>query len=120
MLLVWIAVILSSNPVGELTSELVYLTASDLRLPGVLALGVLGLEAVELTYPLIVRAGAIGPEVDITTSLNLIQGVVLVLAGVLVLRVVLRYTHGGLERRIRSSIDTLAFLQGQRRRRRRG
>lgn len=116
----WIAVILSSNPVGELTSELVYLTASDLRLPGVLALGVLGLEAVELTYPLLQRTGAVGPDVDLTTALNLVQGAVLLLAALLVLRVVLRYTHGGLERRIRSSIDTLAFLQGQRRRRRRG
>lgn len=116
----WIAVILSSNPVGELTSELVYLTASDLRLPGVLALGVLGLEAVELTYPLLVRAGAVGSGVGLATPMNLVQGVVLLIATVLVLRVVLRYTHGGLERRIRSSIDTLAFLQGQRRRRRRG
>lgn len=118
MLIVWIAVILSSNPVGDLTSELVYLTASDLRLPVVLGFGALAIEGVELVYPMLVRFGAAQPTLGLYAVLNLIQGVVLVFAVFLVMRVVLRYTSGGLQRRIRSSIETLAFLQGQRRRRR--
>lgn len=119
VLLVWAAVILSSTPAGELAAELVYVLSRDVRVAALVVLGVLGLEAIQLGYPLLARLGVVEASVEVVDAIDLVQGGALLVAAARVLLVLLRYTHGGLERRIRDRIDTLAFLQGQRRRRRR-
>jgi len=82
-------------------------------------MSVLGLEAIQLGYPLLARLGVVELSIQVVDAIDLVQGGALVLAAVRILAMLMRYTHRGLERRIRDRIDTLAFLQGQRRRRRR-
>jgi hypothetical protein len=56
------------------------------------------------------------PDADLFA--NAFQGILILSATVSVLLVVRRYTHRALDRRIRESMETLAYLESQRRRRR--
>ena len=55
---------------------------------------------------------------DATLYANTVQSLLVLSAAVMVMMVVRRYTHRALDRRIRESMETLAYLEGQRRRRR--
>lgn len=118
LLLVRIGYVLASNPIGELTQELIYLRTGDLRVPALfLALGLL-LEMTEFVFPFIARRGWLANAPDYVFYLNAVQALLILAAMVLIFIVVQRYTHRGLDRRIRDAMETLAYLAGQRRRRR--
>lgn len=116
LLLVRVAYVLSANPIGELTQELVYLRLGDLRAPAFFVFATLLLEAAEFTYPLLARFG-LREAPDFAFYVNAFQALLLLASTFLVFVVVQRYTHRGLDRRIRDAMETLARLAGQRRRR---
>ena len=76
------------------------------------------LELAEHTLPFLVRQDILRPAPDFPLFVNVAQSVLVAAAVILVLLVVRRYTHRALDRRIRESMETLAYLEGQRRRRR--
>lgn len=76
------------------------------------------LELAEHLLPFLVRQGILNPAPDFSLFVNAAQAVLIAGAAVAVLLVVRRYTHRALDRRIRESMETLAYLEGQRRRRR--
>ena len=117
MLIVRIAYILSANPIGELTQELVYLRAGDLRAPVFIAFCVLLLEAAEFFYPFATTYAGLAERDAFVTFLNAFQALLLLATIILLFILIQRYTHRGLDRRIRDSMETLAYLAGQRRRR---
>jgi membrane protein implicated in regulation of membrane protease activity len=110
--------VLSTNPIGEFAQELVYLRIRELRQPALLVLVVLLLELAEHILPFLVRQGLLRPAPDFALFVNAAQAVLVAAAAVAILLVVRRYTHRALDRRIRESMETLAYLEGQRRRRR--
>lgn len=118
LILLRIVFVLSANPIGEFSTELVYLRAAQLRTPGVLLLVVILLEFLEYALPFLVRQGWLRPLEDVLLWSNLAQAMIVLIASILVVLVVSRYTHRALDRRIRESMETLAYLEGQRRRRR--
>ena len=109
---------LSANPIGEFTSELVYLRARELRQAGISLLLAILLEVVQLLLPFLSRRGYLTPFEDLRLFLDVAQGFLILVAATMVMLVVGRYTHRALDRRIRESMETLAYLEGQRRRRR--
>ena len=110
--------ILSTNPIGEFAQELVYLRIRDLRRAGVLVVVVVLLEVAEHLLPFLVRQGLLNPAPDFELFVDAVQATLVAAAAILVVLVVRRYTHRALDRRIRESMETLAYLEGQRRRRR--
>lgn len=118
LLILRIAYVLSANPIGEFTAELTYLRYRELRQVGwTLLLGVL-IEVGQALLPFLVRRGYIGSLPDLHAFLDTAQAVLLMVAATIIVIVVNRYTHRALDRRIRESMETLAYLEGQRRRRR--
>ena len=113
-----IVYILSTNPIGEFAQELVYLRIRELRQPSILVFVVLLLEMAEHLLPFLVRRRLLNPAPDFALFVNAAQSVLVAAAAVAILLVVRRYTHRALDRRIRESMETLAYLEGQRRRRR--
>ena len=118
LLLLRVAYILSANPIGQFTQELVYLRGVDLRRVGYLVFTVLVIEVLQLLYPFTVRQGWLKDYPDVDPVANTVQGILILSATVTGLLVVRRYTHRALDRRIRESMETLAYLESQRRRRR--
>lgn len=117
VLLLRIAYVLSSNPIGELTQELVYLRSAELRAPAFFVFSALLLEAAEFAYPLVQSALDLAEAPAFAFYVNAFQAILVLAATVLLFIVVQRYTHRGLDRRIREAMETLAYLAGQRRRR---
>ncbi|MFA5861672.1 MAG: hypothetical protein WDA16_08250 [Candidatus Thermoplasmatota archaeon] len=117
LILLRIIYVLSANPIGEFTQELMYLRAPDLRRAGVLVFLVIIIELFSLLYPFTVRQGWLRDYPDINLFATTAQGLIILSAAVTILLVVRRYTHRALDRRIRESMETLAYLEGQRRRR---
>lgn len=118
LLFLRIVYIIGANPIGELGQELVYLRIRELRTPALLILLTVLLEVVELSLPLLrERRYITNPEVVIAYG-NTVQALLIVVAAFLGVLVIRRYTHRALDRRIRESMETLAYLEGQRRRRR--
>lgn len=109
--------VLTTNPIGEFAQELVYLRIRDLRRTGVVILVVLLLEVAEHLLPFLVRHAILSPAPDFELFVDAVQAVLVAASAVLVVLVVRRYTHRALDRRIRESMETLAYLEGQRRRR---
>ena len=118
LILVRIVYILSANPIGAFAQELVYLRGLDLRRAGFLVFFAIVLEVLQLLYPFSIRQGWVKDVPDATLLVNAAQAFLVLSASVAVLVVVRRYTHRALDRRIRESMETLAYLEGQRRRRR--
>lgn len=114
-----IGYILSANPIGELAAEVVYLRTKDLRAPGILLFLGLVLEMSEFVFPFLADRGLVpeGAPAAAVFYVNAVQALFLLFSLILIVFVVGRYTHRGLDRRIRQSMDTLAYLAGQRRRR---
>lgn len=110
--------VLSANPIGAFAQELVYLRGRDLRRAGFLLFFAVILEVLQALYPFTVRQAWLKdlPEVDLFTDAA--QAFLLLAASIVILIVVRRYTHRSLDRRIRESMETLAYLEGQRKRRR--
>lgn len=113
-----IAYVLSANPIGEFAQELVYLRIAELRQAALWLLLALAAELVEFVLPLLVTRGWVGELPDLARFSNAVQSVLILVSTTIVLIVVGRYTHRALDRRIRESMETLAYLEGQRRRRR--
>ncbi|MEA3202247.1 MAG: hypothetical protein QOE90_3675 [Thermoplasmata archaeon] len=118
MIVLRILYILNANPIGEFAQELVYLRIRELRTAGYAVLVVLLIETAQLLIPFLTRQGILHEAPDLVPILNTAEGVLILVAAGLVLLVVRRYTHRALDRRIRESMETLAYLEGQRRRRR--
>lgn len=110
--------ILSANPIGEFSQELVYLRISELRQAGFFLFLTLLVEVAEQFVPFLVREGWLRNVPDLTLMVNAVQALLILVAVGIALLVVRRYTHRALDRRIRESMETLAYLEGQRRRRR--
>lgn len=113
-----IAYVLSANPIGEFTAELIYLRFRELRAAGLILLIVLLVEIGQALLPFLERRGTIAGAADLRIFLNTGQAILLLVVTTMVMLVVNRYTHRALDRRIRESMETLAYLEGQRRRRR--
>jgi hypothetical protein len=113
-----IVYILSANPIGEFAQELLYLRVKELRGAGYTLLVALLLEVGEMLVPFLVRQGVLKEVPDLVLIVNTAQALLVFVAALLVVLVVRRYTHRALDRRIRESMETLAYLEGQRRRRR--
>jgi hypothetical protein len=109
--------ILSANPIGEFTQELMYLRAIDLRRAAYLVFLVIFLEVLQILYPFTILQGWLRDYPDLNLFTDTAQGVLILSATVAIALVVRRYTHRALDRRIRESMETLAYLEGQRRRR---
>lgn len=90
----------------------------ELRQAGVTGFAALLIEVVEQLLPFLTRQGYIGVLPDLQLWLDAAQAVLILITSILVVLVVRRYTHRALDRRIRESMETLAYLEGQRRRRR--
>lgn len=118
LLLLRVAYVLSANPIGEFTAELIYLRYRDLRTVGWLLLFTLLIEIGQALLPFLVRRDVISGVGDLALVLDTVQALLLLVAVTVTLVVVNRYTHRALDRRIRESMETLAYLEGQRRRRR--
>jgi hypothetical protein len=118
LLVLRIVYILSANPIGEFAQELFYLRVKELRSAGYTLLVALMLEVGELLIPFLVRQGVLKDVPDLVLIVNTAQAALIFVSAFLVLLVVRRYTHRALDRRIRESMETLAYLEGQRRRRR--
>lgn len=118
LVLLRIAQILASNPIGQMRQELVYLRVRQLRQPAIIVFLVLLAELVEGVFPFLERRGIVRPPDDALLIVDTAQILLILVAFALVLGVVRRYTHRALDRRIRESMETLAYLEGQRRRRR--
>lgn len=117
LVLLRIIYVLSSNPIGEFTQELVYLRGVDLRRAAYQVFLVVLLEILQLLYPLTIRQGWLRDFPNLNLFIDAAQGLFILSAAVTILLVVRRYTHRALDRRIRESMETLAYLEGQRRRR---
>ena len=113
-----IGYVLAANPIGEFSQELVYLRIVELRQAAIWVFVVVLAELVEYVLPLLVRQGWIQPLPDYVMWSNAAQSVLVLVAATIILVIVGRYTHRALDRRIRESMETLAYLEGQRRRRR--
>lgn len=113
-----IGYILSANPIGEFTQELVYLRIRELRNAALVLFLVILIETGEHLILLLEYKGWITMHDDATLYANAVQSVLVLSAMVMTLMVVRRYTHRSLDRRIRESMETLAYLETQRRRRR--
>lgn len=113
-----IVYVMSANPIGEFAQELVYLRGVDLRRAGFLAFFAVVLEVLQLLYPFAVRQDWLKDVPDVPLFVDASQAFLILAASIAVLVVVRRYTHRSLDRRIRESMETLAYLEGQRRRRR--
>lgn len=118
LVLLRIAYILSANPIGEFTAELLYLRMRELRQAGITGFVALLIEVVEQLLPFLTRQGYIVALPDLQLWLDAAQAVLILVTSILIVLVVRRYTHRALDRRIRESMETLAYLEGQRRRRR--
>ena len=118
LIMVRIVYILSANPIGEFAQELVYLRGVDLRRAGFLAFFAVVLEVLQLLYPFAIRQAWLRDVPDVTLFVDAAQAFLILSASVAALIVVRRYTHRSLDRRIRESMETLAYLEGQRKRRR--
>lgn len=118
LILVRILYILSANPIGEFAQELVYLRGVDLRRAGYLIFVAVLLEVVQLVYPFAIRQGWLKDVPDVNLFTDAVQAFLILSCAITILIVVRRYTHRALDRRIRESMETLAYLEGQRRRRR--
>lgn len=120
LLFLRIVYILGANPIGELGQELVYLRIRELRTPALLGLLVLLVETIELSLPLLRERRYITNPETVLAYANTTQAILIAVAALLTVLVIRRYTHRALDRRIRESMETLAYLEGQRRRRRTG
>lgn len=113
-----IAYVLSANPIGEFTAELVYLRYRELRTTAWFILIVLLAEIGQALLPFLERRSYVAVIDGLNVFVNTLQVAILLIVATMVLLVVNRYTHRALDRRIRESMETLAYLEGQRRRRR--
>ncbi len=120
LLILRIAYILGANPIGELGQELVYLRMRELRQPGLILMAALMFEIVQFSFPLLEVRGLMRDGPLLVPYVDATQAIFVAVAAFLSLLVVRRYTHRALDRRIRESMETLAYLEGQRRRRRGG
>lgn len=118
LLIFRIAFVLSANPIGEFTAELVYLRYRELRHVGWMLLLALVVEVAQALVPFLTRRGYLRGLEAVMPFVDAAQAILLVVAATIVMLVVNRYTHRALDRRIRESMETLAYLEGQRRRRR--
>lgn len=118
LLIIRIAYVLSANPIGEFTAELIYLRYRELRHVGWTLLLAVLVEIGQALLPFLELRGYIGRIPDLDAFLNAGQAILLLVATAIAVVVVNRYTHRALDRRIRESMETLAYLEGQRRRRR--
>jgi hypothetical protein len=118
LLVLRIVYVLSANPIGEFAQELVYLRIKDLRVAAYTVLVVLLLQVGEELVPFLTRQGLLRAAPNLPLFVGTAQAVLVFVAALLVVLVVRRYTHRALDRRIRESMETLAYLEGQRRRRR--
>ena len=118
LLILRIAYVLSANPIGEFTAELIYLRYRELRHVGWLLLVAVIVEVGQALLPFLEQRGTIGRFPDLDAFLDTGQAILLLVAATIAVVVVNRYTHRALDRRIRESMETLAYLEGQRRRRR--
>lgn len=109
---------MSANPIGEFTAELVYLRYRELRHVGWTLFLAVVLEIAQALLPFLERRGVVGRIPDLAAFVDTAQAVLLLVAAAITVVVVNRYTHRALDRRIRESMETLAYLEGQRRRRR--
>jgi hypothetical protein len=109
--------VLSANPIGAFTQELVYLRSTDLRRVAYLILVVVLIEVLQMLYPLTVAEGWLRSYPDANLYADTAQAALVLASAISVLVVVRRYTHRALDRRIRESMETLAYLESQRRRR---
>lgn len=110
--------VLSANPIGEFTAELVYLKAREIRQAAIAIMLAVLIEVGEMLVPFVEHRGWMDPLPDLPLVLDTAQALLVLVAVVMVGLVVGRYTHRALDRRIRESMETLAYLEGQRRRRR--
>ena len=118
LIVVRIVYILSANPIGEFAQELVYLRGVDLRRVAYLVFAVVFLEILQLTYPFAKAQGWMRDVPDVILGIDAAQSLLILSSAIIILLVVRRYTHRSLDRRIRESMETLAYLEGQRKRRR--
>lgn len=118
LIMIRVVYILSANPIGEFTQELVYLRGIDLRRAGFLIFFAVVLEVLQLLYPFAVHQGWLKDLQEVGLFTDVTQSFLILAASIAVLVVVRRYTHRSLDRRIRESMETLAYLEGQRKRRR--
>ncbi|HVM45953.1 MAG TPA: hypothetical protein VM582_08470 [Candidatus Thermoplasmatota archaeon] len=118
LLILRIAYVLSANPIGEFTAELLYLRYRELRHVGWLLLVAVLVEVGQALLPFLERRAYLARIPDLDAALNAGQAILLMVAATIAVVVVNRYTHRALDRRIRESMETLAYLEGQRRRRR--
>ena len=113
-----IAYVLSANPIGQFTAELIYLRYRELRTTGWMLLVALLAEIAQALLPFIERRGYLAGADELNAAVDMAQAGLILIATAFILVVVNRYTHRALDRRIRESMETLAYLEGQRRRRR--
>ena len=118
LLILRVAYVLSANPIGEFTAELVYLRYRELRHVGWTLFLAVALEMGQALLPFLERRAVVSRIPDLAAFVDTAQAVLLLVAAAITVVVVNRYTHRALDRRIRESMETLAYLEGQRRRRR--
>lgn len=118
LLILRVAYVLSANPIGEFTAELVYLRYRELRHVGWTLFLAVVLEMGQALLPFLELRAVVGRIPDLAAFVDTAQAVLLLVAAAITVVVVNRYTHRALDRRIRESMETLAYLEGQRRRRR--
>ena len=97
---------------------MIYLRVRELRAAGYAIFLVVLVELAQLLVPFLTRREVLHDLPTLDLFLDASQAALLVIAAFLVLMVVRRYTHRALDKRIRESMETLAYLEGQRRRRR--
>lgn len=114
-----IAHILATSPIGELAEELLYLRMDAIRWPATALLFALLLEVSEYMYPALSlwfpqQVGNVG---EFLLYVNVLQALLIVVGTGKILLVMRRYTSRGLRDRIRDTMETLALGQAPRSRR---
>jgi hypothetical protein len=108
------AQILSSDPIRDVDTELLYLRLGDLRRAGLLLLTALLLEVYEFFYPQLTRSGMIRRLPAWSDAMNGFQGLLLLGAATLVFLRFREYTAGGQRRHMESTLGELAEQRGPR------
>jgi len=115
--LVRLAYVIGANAIGEFLPELVYVRGRDLRAVAGLLLLLLATQMAASTLPFLDRQNWIAPADDVVAFLELIQTIIVFSAIALGMFVAGRYTHRARDRRVRDAMETLAYVDSQRRRR---
>ncbi|HWG89661.1 MAG TPA: hypothetical protein VNZ52_02325 [Candidatus Thermoplasmatota archaeon] len=113
-----IAYILASNPIGEFLQELFYLHLDRMRWPAVFMMLVFLVETAQLLLPFLAARGILQDPYTVDLVLDIFQGGLLIATALGLLLLLRHYTTRGLERRISGTMGAIASLQGSRRRRR--